>query len=328
MLAAVVSVLGLTVEPPFAAPAASFDLQLSDVPNNTQSVTLLALATNAEHTLALAAGASSVSGASLPAGLYAVVANGVAASQTVRLHDGYSLSEVMLADGSGLDRLSVAGGTGLRLRGSGFFESSSVVLRFTGALAGSAAPVEIAGQASADGDVTASAPAWTTPGSWWQSCNLEGGRAPVRSASCVPDMSVQLSVSLDAGVSFSNSVAVTYGWVRPLKLAFAYMGPITDFGWTFANNKGRLYVESRFGGLVDATEYAENVPEGEFVTEQANKSQTLATGTEVLSTFPDGSPNAYHPLWARLQRYCDEDFDLVFTTSFGFMAQTLDVAAS
>ena len=46
------------------------------------------------------------------------------------------------------------------------------------------------------------------------------------------------------------------------------------------------------------------------------------------NALPDGSPNAYHPLWARLQRYCDEDFDLVFTTSFGFMAQTLDVAAS
>ena len=85
-------------------------------------------------------------------------------------------------------------------------------------------------------------------------------------------------------------------------------------------------MESRFGALVDATEYVENVPEGEFVTAQANKGQTLATGTDVPETFADGTANDYYPAWKLMKRYCDEDFDLVFTTSFGFMSQTVDVA--
>lgn len=47
---------------------------------------------------------------------------------------------------------------------------------------------------------------------------------------------------------------------EPLKVAFAYIGPVGDGGWTFAHDKGRLAVEKEFGDKVK-TSFVENVPE-------------------------------------------------------------------
>ena len=47
---------------------------------------------------------------------------------------------------------------------------------------------------------------------------------------------------------------------EPLKIAFAYVGPVGDGGWTFAHNNGRLAIEKEFGDKVQTT-FAENVPE-------------------------------------------------------------------
>jgi basic membrane protein A len=47
----------------------------------------------------------------------------------------------------------------------------------------------------------------------------------------------------------------------PLKIAFAYVGPVGDGGWTFAHDNARKAVEKEFGGKV-VTSYAENVKEG------------------------------------------------------------------
>src|SRR5688572_11277809 len=47
----------------------------------------------------------------------------------------------------------------------------------------------------------------------------------------------------------------------PLKIAFAYIGPVGDGGWTFAHDNGRKAVEKEFGGKV-VTSYTESVPEG------------------------------------------------------------------
>ena len=47
---------------------------------------------------------------------------------------------------------------------------------------------------------------------------------------------------------------------RPLKVAFAYVGPVGDAGWTFAHDKARKAVEAEFGAKV-ATSFVENVPE-------------------------------------------------------------------
>jgi basic membrane protein A len=46
----------------------------------------------------------------------------------------------------------------------------------------------------------------------------------------------------------------------PLKVAFTYVGPVGDAGWTYAHNQGRLAVEAAFGDKVKTT-FVENVPE-------------------------------------------------------------------
>ena len=46
----------------------------------------------------------------------------------------------------------------------------------------------------------------------------------------------------------------------PLKIAFAYVGPVGDGGWTFAHDNGRKAVEKEFGARVQ-TSFVEKVPE-------------------------------------------------------------------
>src|SRR5688500_19814292 len=46
----------------------------------------------------------------------------------------------------------------------------------------------------------------------------------------------------------------------PLKIAFAYVGPVGDAGWTYAHDRGRKAVEAEFGAKV-STSFVENVPE-------------------------------------------------------------------
>jgi simple sugar transport system substrate-binding protein len=47
---------------------------------------------------------------------------------------------------------------------------------------------------------------------------------------------------------------------QPLKIAFAYVGPVGDGGWTFAHDQGRKAIEREFGDRVQVS-YVENVPE-------------------------------------------------------------------
>jgi simple sugar transport system substrate-binding protein len=46
----------------------------------------------------------------------------------------------------------------------------------------------------------------------------------------------------------------------PLKIAFAYVGPVGDGGWTFAHDNGRKALEKEFGDRI-TTSFVENVPE-------------------------------------------------------------------
>jgi basic membrane protein A len=46
----------------------------------------------------------------------------------------------------------------------------------------------------------------------------------------------------------------------PLKIAFVYVGPVGDAGWTFAHDKGRREMAAEFGAKV-STSFVENVPE-------------------------------------------------------------------
>jgi simple sugar transport system substrate-binding protein len=48
---------------------------------------------------------------------------------------------------------------------------------------------------------------------------------------------------------------------EPLKVAFVYVGPVGDAGWTFAHDLGRKYAESKYGDRIKTT-YVEKVPEG------------------------------------------------------------------
>ena len=81
----------------------------------------------------------------------------------------------------------------------------------------------------------------------------------------------------------------------PTKVGFVFVGPIGDGGWTYEHNQGRLAVEEHFGDKVE-TVFQESVPEG-------------ADAKRVLTQMAlDGA-------------------DLIFTTSFGYMDPTIEIAA-
>ncbi|MBU1835393.1 MAG: BMP family ABC transporter substrate-binding protein [Alphaproteobacteria bacterium] len=79
------------------------------------------------------------------------------------------------------------------------------------------------------------------------------------------------------------------------KVGFVYVGPVGDGGWTYEHDKGRQAVEAEFGDAVE-TVFVESVPEG---------------------------PDAVRVM----QQMALDGADLIFTTSFGYMDQTLEVAA-
>ena len=80
---------------------------------------------------------------------------------------------------------------------------------------------------------------------------------------------------------------------KKLKVAFVYVGPIGDAGWTYAHDQGRRALEKEFPGL--KTTYLEKVKEG---------------------------PEAER----RIEQLARHGYDVIFTTSFGFMDPTLRVA--
>ena len=82
---------------------------------------------------------------------------------------------------------------------------------------------------------------------------------------------------------------------EPTKVGFVYVGPIGDGGWTYEHHQGLLAVEEEFGDKVE-TMYVENVPEG-------------ADAERVMTQM------------------ALQGADLIFTTSFGYMDPTINVAA-
>ena len=69
---------------------------------------------------------------------------------------------------------------------------------------------------------------------------------------------------------------------EPLKIAFAYVGPVGDGGWTFAHDNARKAIEKEFGGKV-VTSYVENVPESadaeRVIRDMASQGNKLIFGT-------------------------------------------------
>lgn len=97
-----------------------------------------------------------------------------------------------------------------------------------------------------------------------------------------------------------TSAAVALGLAAPAmaadtKVGFVYVGPVGDGGWTYEHDQGRKAVVEAFGDAVE-TVYVENVPEG-------------ADAERVMTQM------------------ALQGADLIFTTSFGYMDPTLNVAA-
>jgi len=69
---------------------------------------------------------------------------------------------------------------------------------------------------------------------------------------------------------------------EPLKIAFAYFGPVGDSGWAYAHDKGRKAVEAEFGDRV-VTSFVENVPDSadaeRIIRDMAEQGQQLIFGT-------------------------------------------------
>ena len=100
-------------------------------------------------------------------------------------------------------------------------------------------------------------------------------------------------IAAAAALSMLGGAAFAQGQ-EPLKVAFVYVGPKDDGGWSQQHEIGRQAVEEKFGDRVE-TSFVENVAEG-----------------------PDAE--------RVIRQLAAEGNDLIFTTSFGFMNPTLKVA--
>ncbi|WP_226783000.1 BMP family ABC transporter substrate-binding protein [Oceaniglobus trochenteri] len=82
---------------------------------------------------------------------------------------------------------------------------------------------------------------------------------------------------------------------KPLKVGFVYVGPVGDGGWTYEHDQARLKLIEHFGDKVE-TVFQENVPEG--ADAERVMTQMALSGAK-----------------------------LIFSTSFGYMDPTINVAA-
>ena len=77
-------------------------------------------------------------------------------------------------------------------------------------------------------------------------------------------------------------VVATPAKAPPLQVAFAYVGPVGDGGWTFAHDNGRKAVEAAFGDKV-VTTFVEKVPESadaeRVIRDMAGQGNKLIFGT-------------------------------------------------
>jgi basic membrane protein A and related proteins len=106
----------------------------------------------------------------------------------------------------------------------------------------------------------------------------------------VPDEGETLTVT-----GFDGEMRITIPRPQPgmTNVAFVYVGPVGDGGWTYAHDQGRRYLEQE--GTNVHTAYLESIPEG-------------ADAERVIRSL------------AR------QGFNVIFTTSFGFMDPTETVA--
>ncbi|MEM7347996.1 MAG: BMP family ABC transporter substrate-binding protein, partial [Chloroflexota bacterium] len=122
---------------------------------------------------------------------------------------------------------------------------------------------------------------------------IEGvqGEAPAEAPEGLGEESAMMGAGGDAMMAEEEAAAEPAG--DPIKVAFVYVAPIGDLGWTFAHDQGRLAIEEELGF---ETAFIELVPEG---------------------------PEAERVI----RDFAQKDFKLIFTTSFGYMDPTITVAS-
>ncbi|HEU0165877.1 MAG TPA: BMP family ABC transporter substrate-binding protein, partial [Thermomicrobiales bacterium] len=97
-----------------------------------------------------------------------------------------------------------------------------------------------------------------------------------------------------AAVAASGLKATGAGAQDTFKVAFIYVGPVGDLGWSYAHDQGRKYLEENVAGV--ETAYSENVPEN---------------GSDAERVFTD---------------YAQKGYKLIIGTSFGYMDAMVNVA--
>jgi basic membrane lipoprotein Med (substrate-binding protein (PBP1-ABC) superfamily) len=83
----------------------------------------------------------------------------------------------------------------------------------------------------------------------------------------------------------SASTAIAVENRAPLKVGFLNVGPVSDFGWNYSVNQGRLYLESHLKGQVQ-TSFAEKVPESAEAERVLEK--MIAQGNKLIFTASYG----------------------------------------
>ncbi len=103
-----------------------------------------------------------------------------------------------------------------------------------------------------------------------------------------------LAAAAAMGLALAGAAQAESHGGDPVKAGFIYIGPVGDLGWTYQHDQGRQAIEAEFGDMVE-TSYVEGVPEG-------------ADAERVMSQMARSG------------------VDIIFTTSFGYMDPTLNVA--
>lgn len=103
-----------------------------------------------------------------------------------------------------------------------------------------------------------------------------------RLASSLPWLLLAACSKEPAGGSKPQAGAEALATGTPLKVAFSYVGPVGDAGWTYAHDTGRKAVVERFGSKV-STSFVENVPESadaeRVIADLASQGNRLIFGT-------------------------------------------------
>src|SRR5664279_705569 len=94
----------------------------------------------------------------------------------------------------------------------------------------------------------------------------------------------------------------------PYKVAFIYVGPHNDGGWSQAHEQGRLYVQKALGSKV-LTTYKENVPEGPQVAQVID--QLVRDGNKIIFATSFGFQPA---MAAAAKKYPDVKFEMATGT--------------